>query len=198
MTEQVDPQEKEPCADLFPSFVPSFCFMWFVKIRYLSLLQYRIRAVLPHSKEVMGSGISGDCNWTDGWTDCVVPFKKWYRTCAHICQCQAATAMHTNNNNQGRVGANFFATDQQHKADSYWGWFGARGEKVLDLPEGFGFIFLELLRVTALEDQSQPAIISSGMSSVIRVGLITASRIILGHWKTANPLNLKDWKNIMV
>lgn len=108
VTEQVDPQEKEPCAYLFPSFVPSFCFMWFVKIRYLSLLQYRIRAVLPHSKEVMGSGISGDCNWTDGWTDCVVPFKKWYRTCAHICQCQATTAMHTNNNNQGRVGAIYF------------------------------------------------------------------------------------------
>lgn len=36
------------------------------------------------------------------------------------------------------------------------------------------------------------------MSSVIRVGLITASRIILGHWKTANPLNLKDWENMMV
>lgn len=118
-TEQVDPQEKEPCDDLFPSFVPSFCFMWFVKIRYLSLLQYRIRAVLPHSKEVMGSGISGDCNWTDGWTDCVVPFKKWYRTCAHICQCQATTAMHTNNNNQGRVGAIFFFATDQHKADSY-------------------------------------------------------------------------------
>lgn len=26
VTEQVDPQEKEPCDDLFPSFVPSFCF----------------------------------------------------------------------------------------------------------------------------------------------------------------------------
>lgn len=95
----------------FPPLFPPFALvlMRFVKIQYFSLLQYRIRAVLPHSKEVVGSEISGDCNWTDGWTDCVVPFKKWYRTCVHICQCQATTAMHTNNNNnQGRVGANFF------------------------------------------------------------------------------------------
>lgn len=72
-----------------------------------------------------------------------------------------------------------------------------RAEKVLDLPQGFGFIFPEVRRVIALVDQLQTAMISSGMSSVIRVGLMTASRIILGHWKTSNRLNLKEWRNVM-
>lgn len=45
--------------------------------------------------------------------------------------------MHTNNNDKGRVGANLCVTDQ-HRADSYRGCWA---EKVLDLPQGFGFSF---------------------------------------------------------
>ena len=30
------------------------------------------------------------------------------------------------------------------------------------------------------------------------VGLVTASRVILRHWKTAVSPNLKDWTNAMV
>ncbi len=34
--------------------------------------------------------------------------------------------------------------------------------------------------------------------SVIIVGLVTASRLVLRHWKTAVSPDLKDWINVMV
>lgn len=49
-----------------------------------------------------------------------------------------------------------------------------------------------------LGDRSQTPNISKGEFSVVMVGLITASRIILRHWKTAEPLNLKEWINVIV
>ena len=52
--------------------------------------------------------------------------------------------------------------------------------------------------VCLLGDKSQLPNVSKGIFSVIMVGLVSASRIILSHWKTAVSPDLKDCINTMV
>lgn len=52
--------------------------------------------------------------------------------------------------------------------------------------------------VCLLGDRSQIPNISKGTFSVIMVGLVIVSRVILRHWKTAVSPNLRDWTNAMV
>ena len=49
-----------------------------------------------------------------------------------------------------------------------------------------------------LGDKSQIPNISKGAFSVIMVGLITASRIILRHWKTVERPDMTEWVDAVV
>lgn len=68
--------------------------------------------------------------------------------------------------------------------------------KVLSSWSGSVIPLIPALRL--LGDKSQTPNISKGEFSSVMVGLITAPRIILRQWKTAEPLNLKAWINVMV